>query len=386
MPDLSNKTILILSPQAWGKMYISKHHYAIELAKRGNKVYFLNPPEQGEKSVKKSIEVKPSGIQNSLFFIEHRLFFPYSLKFRLLFLFHLLMRIQINRILKEIKEPIDVVWSFDIGHLYPFSFFGTKPFKLFHPVDEPRNSAAIAAATGAQIIFSVTHEISQKYQHLQVPTHFINHGVVEEFFLHTTDNKKMNDPIRIGFSGNLLRQDIDRPVLLEIIKGHPTIVFEFWGSYSVEQTNIGGEEDLATVDFVSSLKASSNVVLHGAVDSGQLARSVQAMDAFLICYDVQRDQSKGTNYHKVMEYLATGKVIISNNVSTYRDRPELIQMIEGRMNNSDLPQLFGKVINQLNEYNQPECQRIRRDYARDNTYPRQIEKIESKLIAFDVLK
>ena len=41
------------------------------------------------------------------------------------------------------------------------------------------------------------------------------------------------------------------------------------------------------------------------------------MDAFLICYDVEKDQSKGTNYHKVMEYLAYGRPIVSNYVSRY---------------------------------------------------------------------
>ncbi len=39
-----NKTILFISPGPWGINHVSKHHYAIELAKIGNDVYFLNPP------------------------------------------------------------------------------------------------------------------------------------------------------------------------------------------------------------------------------------------------------------------------------------------------------------------------------------------------------
>jgi len=43
--ELRNKTIIILSPEKWGKMMLSKHHYAIELAGMGNIVFFtvFNP-------------------------------------------------------------------------------------------------------------------------------------------------------------------------------------------------------------------------------------------------------------------------------------------------------------------------------------------------------
>src|SRR5690606_6788212 len=44
MEYLNNKNILLISPEPWSHIFVSKHHYAIELAKRGNYVYFLNPP------------------------------------------------------------------------------------------------------------------------------------------------------------------------------------------------------------------------------------------------------------------------------------------------------------------------------------------------------
>ena len=37
-------SILIISPEAWNGHFVSKHHYAVSLANRGYKVYFLNPP------------------------------------------------------------------------------------------------------------------------------------------------------------------------------------------------------------------------------------------------------------------------------------------------------------------------------------------------------
>ena len=49
------------------------------------------------------------------------------------------------------------------------------------------------------------------------------------------------------------------------------------------------------------------------------------MDAFLICYDESKDQSKGTNYHKISEYLAYDRFIVSNRVSAHASNPMIIQ-------------------------------------------------------------
>jgi hypothetical protein len=374
--QLKNKTILILSPQSWGKMFISKHHYAVELAKRGNAVFFLNPPDQVDTKRKEPIVIKPSGVHENLFLIEHRLFFPYKLKFRAMGLFHWFMQFHVKKIMKSIDQPVDIVWSFDIGNLYPFRFFDTRAHKIFHPVDEPLNAPALKAARGADIIFSVTREILEKYQSFEVPRHFINHGVSEDFLLPVTVNGARTRPLQIGFSGNLLRPDIDKEILLQIVQENPNHVFNFWGSYSLEHANIGGGMDAATVSFIEALQQQKHVVLHGAVPSHQLAKDIREMDAFLICYDVQKDQSKGTNYHKILEYVSTGKVIVSNNVTTYKDQSFLVQMIQEREHNRLLPALFKKVMSEISLFNAPELQQQRVAFAADNTYVKQLDRIE----------
>ncbi|WP_315819855.1 hypothetical protein [Paraflavitalea speifideaquila] len=153
------------------------------------------------------------------------------------------------------------------------------------------------------------------------------------------------------------------------------------GSYTSAQSNIGGGENEATQIFISTLKQLKNIILHGPVPPAFLAKAINNMDAFLICYDVQKDQSKGTNYHKIIEYLSTGKVIISNNVTTYQQYPGLIEMIPERDNNQTLPGLFKQVIERLQQYNSSTKQAQRVSFARDNTYKRQIERIETILNA-----
>src|SRR4030081_3223301 len=98
---LKNKTILLISPQGWGPMFLSKHHYAIELAKRGNTIYFLNPPGEGHDS-KNSVRITPLPDAEGLYLVTHQLFFPYNLKFHAIGIFHWLMKWQIKKIIKTI--------------------------------------------------------------------------------------------------------------------------------------------------------------------------------------------------------------------------------------------------------------------------------------------
>jgi hypothetical protein len=377
---LSGKTILMISPQAWGKMFVSKHHYAVELAKNGALVYFLNPPDQENWQPGGEINIQRSEQQDNLFLIDHRLSFSYNIKFHFIGLFHLLMRSHVKKILRKIGRPVDIVWSFDLGHLYPFSHFPAASYKLFHPVDEPLNKTAIDSAGGARAILSVTKEILEKYHAFDVPKHFINHGVTGDFLEAFDIDPMPGNPVRVGFSGNLLREDIDRTTFLQLIGEHPAVIFECWGSYQPGQSNIGGGSGTETANFVGELQRKPNVVLHGVVDTKTLAKELLRMDAFLICYDINKDQSKGTNYHKVMEFLSRGKVIISNNITTYADEPDLIRMTRSREGNGELPALFRETLAGLASFNATPLQQRRIQYARQNSYMRQIERITGEII------
>jgi hypothetical protein len=377
VPDLKNKTILILSPQAWGKMFLAKHHYALELAKRGNKVYFLNPPDQESTRFRDAVDVKQID-GNQLFLIEHQLFFPYWLKFKAFQVFQSLMKFQIQKILGKIGQ-VDIVWSFDIGHLYPFKFFPSQAYKIYHPVDEPESVQSINAASGANIIFSVTKEILEKYKSFKVGKHLVNHGVSLEFLSQAqTRDRQMGSTTYVGLTGNFLRKDIDRGTLLLILRENSNVIFNFWGTYETG-SNIGSAPTKEAKLFIDLLKKCPNVIFHGQVDPRNLAREIQQMDSFLICYDIQLDHSKGTNYHKIIEFLSTGKVVVSNNVTAYTDRPNLVQMPRSRENNKELPALFKNVIRELKMLNLPALQLERKMYARDNSYEKQIERIEGFL-------
>ena len=351
-------------------MYLAKHHYAIAFAKSGHEVYFLNPPQ--EKKIKSNIEIIENAEIENLFLINHFLSFPYKIKFKWIGLFHFFMKFHIKKIEKSIGKDLDLILSFDLGHYYPFKYFGVKSKKVFFPIDEPLNKTAIKSGDGCDLLFSVTHEIIEKYAHLNVPMYFTHHGLAEEFIDPPKLEFEKDGKIHVGLSGNWLRKDIDTFCLLKIINENPEIIFEFWGAYKAKDSNIGGGNDKEVYSFISKLENKTNVILHGAVHPKQLAIEFQRIDVFLICYDILRDQSKGTNYHKVMEYLSTGKVILTNNITTYNRFQDLMIMANSRKNNKELPSIFKMIINNLDYYNQTQLINKRKSFAYENLYSKQI--------------
>ncbi len=384
MPDsyLKGKTILVISPQAWGDMLISKHHYALELARRGNQVYFLNPPDNDHwnmRSQDKRIQIRVSKANPNLYLVGQVLYFPYLLKFHARGIYNLLIKKQIRNILKQIGKPTDIVWSFDLGNLFPLAYFKKDIYKVFQPVDEPGDYHAILAANGANIIFSVTREILDKYKNYKVRRCFINHGLATEFTEVRENMELKSARIQAGMSGNLLRTDLDRSTLLKIVHENPAVDFHFFGSYKAQESNISGKSDADTEAFLEKLHSYKYVNFHGVLKTKELALYLNRMDILIICYDIEKDQSRGTNYHKVMEYLSTGKVIVSNNITTYINEPDLVHMASERQNNFELPALFKETALNLSLYNSADLIEKRKQFARQNTYEKQLDAINSEI-------
>jgi hypothetical protein len=363
-------------------MMLAKHHYALELAKSGNKVYFLNPPDNTNwnlKNLTRRIRIRPATVNPNLFLIDQQLYFPFNFKFHFRSVYNFLIKKQIRDILKSIGQPVDIIWSFDIGNLFPIIYFPDTIFKIFHPVDEANDRDSFDAASGASVLFSVTQEILDKYSNLKIPSYFVNHGLADEFVAFQPVSFLKEGKIHVGMSGNLLRRDLDRGVLLQILEENPNLVFHFFGTYIINDPNFGGH-DPDTALFIEKLKTYRQVILHGVLRTADLARELNKMDILLICYDIKKDQSRGTNYHKVMEYLSTGKVIVSNNITTYQDQPTLIRMPLERNSNRALPALFKETLLNLEEYNSQEYSDQRKAFAHKNSYGMQLLKI-SQIIA-----
>lgn len=338
--------VLLISPQHWGTMRVTKHHYAIEMAKLGHEVYFLEPTEASWKWNQTSFSVNPSDAEGVLL-VQQQINVPYNLKFHLKGLFDWFIKRHIQKLENELG-PFGLVWSFDLTNALPLKYFSKTSKKIFFAADWPANEQAVLAADSSDVIVSVAQEILDQYKRFQsAKLKLVPHGVAQCFFdAAATPYSKSDQQIRVGMSGNFLRTDIDRPTLLKVIKSHPELVFECFGSYQFQHSNLGGAADTETQAFITELQAQENVIMHGMLNPTQLALELRRMDLFLICYDVTKDQSKGTNYHKVMEYLVYSKPIVTNYVSSYIQLTERIFM-PTTTENTELLELFENTLQNL---------------------------------------
>jgi len=372
MFELRNKTIIIASPQDWGEMHISKHHYAIGLVNRQNEVYFVVLDREI-----KEIEIKKTEYKN-LFIVRYNTFFPYNLKFHFRKVFDFFMKFQISRILTKINKKIDVFWCFDFNLYSNLNFFRAK-YNIYHPVDPVIYKSQINPAKNADLIISVSDKILSNFSHFNKQQNIINHGIEKHFenLARNTYSTIKSEKKKVGYIGNLLRSVIDRKFLRTIISENNNIDFHFWGPLNSESSNIGGNSDNEVLDFVSFLQKKNNVILHGVLKKEEMIKSIikNKIDVFVLVYKFKTGESDRSNAHKLIEYLATSKVVVANHFSAYKNFDDLIVMPK---DDDDLQiiDLFYKVINNLEFYNSPELQKKRIEFALDNTYEKQIRRIE----------
>jgi hypothetical protein len=372
---MPNKKILLISPQQWGKMFVAKHHYAVELARDGNEVYYLNPPVYRGK---RFVEIEGLDEYPGISVVDHGPSFPFVLRFHLRGLYDFLMKRYASWLVKQLGSSFDIVWCFEPNLYSNLAWFKANKI-IYHPVDELTASHQLVPGENADLIISVTYEILSKFQNVKAQKLFVNHGIAREFL--SGPNRyswKKKNPLIVGYSGNLLRRDIDFDTIKKCISQFPEVRFVFWGNYNVKDANLAAAENEEISSFITFLKQAPTVDLRGSVSIQTLVEGYAEVDIFLICYNIERDQSHGTNYHKVMEFLCTGRVTVSNNITTYRDC-ELLRMCKSRESNCEFPGLLADTIRNCEGFNSEELQRLRKEFAAKNTYRQHVLTIEKVL-------
>jgi len=383
MFKFENKTILILSPEKWGDMHISKHNYAIELSKN-NRVFFFNPPVR---QIGLTTTISIHNDYNNLHIVNYKLFSPYVLKFHLRLIFNYLFNLKIKSILRKIKTKPDVIWSFDLGLFPDLNLFNAR-YKIFHPVDVFNIKDKYLPIKSADLIISVADKILEN-----IPVNktkiIINHGLSGTYLekAKLLSKKKITiqkkNKINVGYIGNLLNSTLDSKIFNEIIKQNPDIEFHLWGSYSSETANLGGELNEMNKCFIDFIQKANNVILYGNTNPKKIIEDIDKIDVFILIYKYPNGDTDRINAHKILECLSTGKVVVCTQISYYKNFTDLIPMTFEK--NEDFPALFQKVITNLEYYNSPELQKKRIEYALDNTYEKQIERIE-KIISDNLEK
>jgi len=361
---LLNKNIVIFSPQPWNHIYVSKHHYALALAKQNN-VWFISAPE------KKAGAIKIQTCEGSLHIIHYNFWLPERIKFKMPYLYKKVLSQHIAKIIARVAGQVDVCIDFGCYQFFDNLDFIDASHKIFFPVDDRQDMKIIMR--GADHLFSVSANVLEKFRSHGVDGTFINHGLSESFAAVAKEslirprNSASSRRLRVAYSGNLFIPFLDIAVLEKIISAHPLVEFHLFGSIEVNKSID------SHVHWWEFLNAASNVRLRGFVNPEQLSNAYDEMDAFLLCYKPDYRNYHAENSHKVLEYMSTGKVLVSTYLSIYWGN-ELIKMSPKDMNHQ-LPDIFSEVLMNIEAWNSPELEKKRIEFALQHTYKEQLARI-----------
>lgn len=368
---IKGKQIIIFSPQPWSYLYISKHHYARLLAEN-NTVYFITAPAFNKNSP--GLWEMPEPGRN-LEVLTFSVPFPERVKFYFPAFYKYIFRKRIGKIFKKRKIAPDITIDFGCYSEFDNLDFISSAQKIFFPVDD--KGFLVGDTRGADLVVSVSRNIVDKYLNAGKKAYFINHGLSEEFSRIARSSLldlsyTQGQPLRFGFAGNLFSTFMDFVVMEQVVSQHPDIIFELFGSMKHDRTN------QQHVNWNRFMHESSNIRIRGLVSPAELAGEYEKMDGFLLCYKPDYINYHAENSHKILEYLSAGKILVSTYVSIYKDLNLICMSDKDR--NEDLPAIFAEAVIHVKSWNETARMQARINYALDNTYIRQLERIQELLL------
>ncbi|TWT78408.1 hypothetical protein Pla123a_11990 [Posidoniimonas polymericola] len=359
------------SPQEWGHIKVSKHHYAEELVQAGHSVHFLNPPCDEKLAGGVRCRVLADYGPGRLTVIDWNRRTPIALRYKAMPIYRRLIQHEARRIRQEIDSSLDLLWAFDPNTFPDLSVFKAA-HTLFMPVDPLSSDQQVRCGLSADLVVSVTPSILEQFDSpaFEGRKLLVGHGLCREFEAEARrppSAATAGSPVRAGFFGNLDRPKVfDYGMFSSIVESHPQVEFHFWGPSS-----LNGE-------FQKTLADRPNVFPHGCVDKAALASQIRPIDVFLLIYGRNEHLFDRSNAHKILEYLCTGKVIVSSTIEAYEGRLDLLRAPRSG-DDTELPLLFAQTVEELDSANSLKLARRRKAYALDHTYRAQLTKIEAAL-------
>lgn len=368
-PALSGLNILMISPENWNHIHVSKHHYARVLAERGNRVFFLGPPAGA--FGRRKTEVMNLQILDYPGFVRGLRFYPAFLR-----------RKQTRKVYETLEATagvtFDVIWSFDNSVFYDLDALPDKTLKISHIVDLNMDHQTARAATTADLCLCTTALIRERLQVYNARSYALMHGVqtwpanAHECAKHLPGSQRL----KAVYVGNLAMKYLDWEVLRKAAETHREIDFVLYGP-NADDLNIGRNRTHA--DKAAMLKL-QNCFFPGRIAPSEIPYVLAGADLLLLAYQKAhlRDQA---NPHKVMEYLQSGKPIAANYTAEFSDLNLFVMSGEDH----DWNGMFTRLLGQLEAERAPEKVQARQGFAQQHTYLRQIERIEALLQKHELL-
>lgn len=356
------RSFLIISPESWSAHAVSKHHYAVSLARLGYHVFFLNPPDE---SLPEVILTPVEGHPNLMIVSCPRI--GIGLRFHPAFLRRWREALWLAQLERIAECRIDAIWLFENSRFYDLRFAGSR-LKIYHQVDLNQCFHPETAAATADICFCTTDFICDQLVPHAPHVYKIHHGLAQiesPQYLSDEQQRRFNGRSpHAAYIGNLDMAYLDAELLADAARTFPNVRFHFVGGYS----ETGCLQQLAG--------QLPNVVWWGKVDSALIPAILARADVLLVTYKAAFYREQLASPHKFMEYLASGKTIVATYTDEYKDQRHLLEMVD---DNADYLAAFSRVVDRLDEYNSPYRQAERKTFAGAHSYSKQLDRIFSLL-------
>jgi hypothetical protein len=361
--EIKNKIILLVSPEPWDHIFVSKHHYAIHLARNNNRVYFLNPPGNSQ-------GVSKTDVRN-LFSVSYT-GFPKGLRYYPSLLYKYFIKRKFSELQKLCGVEFNIIWSFDNSVFFDFSALPEKILKICHLVDLNQDFQTEKAAGTANFCFCTTELIKDRLLRFNSKVLKVNHGFNEQV---SRNPVPLPGKARIKalYAGNLAMPFIDWILIERVARENAEVDFIFVGPNKDKFVDIDSDQNKAK----SEVLARANSFFTGKIESDKLMDYLTNADVLLVAYQEKYHEDQA-NPHKVMEYLGSGKIVVATYTAEYSDL-SADNRIAMSINNSRFSSLLGEVLGNLELWNASDKQKSRKDFALSNTYAKQIGKIEKYL-------
>jgi hypothetical protein len=346
---MNSKIILIISPDAWNALPVSKHHYAIELAKN-NAVYFIDKEYGDENILDNNVHLirnyrRIRGINRMPSILAKRV-----------------MKLEVNSILNITGTP-DVVWSFDTSRLYFLSLFNAK-ISLAHIVDYTEDFKLKELVQDAHLCFASSDSIIDKMKNYSSAVFKINHGYIGGIITDIKEKVSLTNRKKGVYIGNLSIQYIDWKAMYAIAKCRDDVDFVYIGS----TTGNFVQEHQPYFDALTKL---NNTLFIGILSPEEVQYELKNADFCLMMYRATEFPEQLQNPHKIMQYLGSGKPIFASYTHEYRDS-DLLYMYK---KTNTIEEQFNDFLSNAKGDFSDEARKKRIAFALDNTYQKQIERI-----------
>lgn len=293
--------IFVVSNEAWGPVWFSKHHYAHELARLGHRVAFVDPPGPWRLRNLVSFSTRWREVQPGLEVVRYENNLP---------------TVRLGSALARLNDwlncaklraargasPEVLFWQFDPARFERISFF-PRHRRILHIVDKYYWSTDLRIARRADLVVVVSPTRLARYEGLARRTMVIPHGISAE--------DRTADPEQVRLLSErhgrfillvgTLNHDVDFELLDEITCRFPDTAILI----------IGPADASLRADQRQTLArtcARANVQWLGPVHAQELRNYIQAASLCIIPYHARGDYRHPL---KALHYLAQQKPVVS---------------------------------------------------------------------------